>query len=25
MEKAALKVVNLYQDVRSGTPARNAA
>ncbi len=25
MEKAALKVVNLYQDVRSGMPARNAA
>lgn len=25
MEKAALKVVNLYQDVRSGLPARNAA
>ena len=25
MEKAALKVVNLYQDVRTGTPARNAA
>ncbi|SDD73853.1 MotA/TolQ/ExbB proton channel family protein [Aquimonas voraii] len=25
MEKAALKVVNLYQDVRSGQPARNAA
>lgn len=25
MEKAALKVVNLYQDVRTGSPARNAA
>ncbi len=25
MEKAALKVVNLYQDVRAGAPARNAA
>lgn len=25
MEKAALKVVNLYQDVLSGLPARNAA
>jgi biopolymer transport protein ExbB len=25
MEKSALKVVNLYQDVRSGAPSRNAA
>lgn len=25
MEKAALKVVNLYQDVRAGAPSRNAA